>query len=51
MIEIGGISRTVAEWCEIIGRKITTVNHRIERGWPVLQALLQKPFAKGKYLK
>jgi hypothetical protein len=38
-IILGGVEKTLAEWCENFGRNYYTVHYRLTNGWPVRMAL------------
>jgi hypothetical protein len=38
---VEGVSRTVAEWAELLGIRANTITLRLRRGWPVERALKQ----------
>lgn len=42
--KINGESKVLKDWCEIYGVDQTTVRMRLERGYPIKQALSKKPF-------
>lgn len=46
-VTIEGVTRCVAEWCEILGRSRSTFNRRLQRGWTPKNALLIPPNALG----
>ena len=48
MLTIDGVSRSVAEWCELLNLTYSTVQHRIQNGWSDEDALLT-PVRQGNY--
>lgn len=39
MITYNGITMTMSEWADSIGVSYSTLNHRMQRGWPIEKAL------------
>lgn len=39
LFSIGGTEKTLAEWCQIYSKKRVTVQSRVDRGWPIEEAL------------
>jgi len=53
-IEIDGVERTVSQLADDPASgtdKTSTIYHRIERGWPVLSAVKEKPLGHGEYYR
>ena len=46
-LEMNGITHTIPEWSDIVGLKQHVIRCRIDRGWPVEEALTRKV---GKYV-
>lgn len=42
IVEIDGVSRTLAEWVRIVGINYTTADERLRRGWDPKEALFGK---------
>jgi hypothetical protein len=46
-IEIGGQTRTLAQWCRKYEARISLVSARMKRGWAPLRALTERPHKPG----
>lgn len=46
-IEIGGVTRTLAQWCRQHGMSMGLVSARIKRGWSPIRALTEAPCKPG----
>lgn len=43
LLTIGGVTKTLVEWCEHYGVPMSRVRNRLRRGWPVEQAFAEAP--------
>lgn len=47
MVDIEGVTKTLAEWSEISGINAMTIKDRLNYGWPSKRAVFHKPWSGG----